>query len=120
MDLNVVLAIGWAVTVLLLILTFRFWRSSAADLRSAVSNTRSLSTKYGQMSEQFMPFVSAYPWDPQRFRFIGSPIDGVQFEEDRVILIEFKTATSKLSARQRQIRDQVQGGRVEFQEFRLE
>ena len=87
-----------------------------------LSGTRGLlqEFKYGQMSEQFMPFVSAYPWDPQRFRFIGSPIDGVQFEEDRVILIEFKTATSKLSARQRQIRDQVQGGRVEFQEFRLE
>ena len=67
-----------------------------------------------------MPFVSDYLWDPQGFRFIGSPIDGVQFEEDRVILVEFKTATSKLSARQRQIRDIVGDGRIEFREFRLE
>ena len=71
------------------------------------------------MTEQFMPFVPDYPWDPQRFRFIGSPIDGIQFEDDKVILLEFKTATSKLSARQRMIRDQVRDGRVEFEEFRL-
>ena len=67
-----------------------------------------------------MPFVPDYPWDPQRFRFIDSPIDGVQFEEDKVILVEFKTATSRLTAGQRAIRDQVRNGQVEFEEFRLE
>ena len=48
------------------------------------------------MTEQFMPFVHNYPWDPGRFRFIGSPIDGIQFEEDRVIIVEFKTGSSTL------------------------
>ena len=72
------------------------------------------------MTEQFMPFLPDYPWDPQRFRFIGAPIDGVQFEEDRVILVEFKTGTSRLTEAQRRIRDQVVGGHVEFEELRID
>ena len=30
-------------------------------------------------------------------RFLGAPIDGVQFEDDRVILVEFKSGRSRLS-----------------------
>ena len=83
-------------------------------------NKKSLSSKYGKMSEQFMPFIQTYPWDPQNFRFLGSPVDGVQFESDSVIFVEFKTAGSGLSGRQRQIRDQVREGNVQFHEFRLD
>ena len=43
----------------------------------------------------------------------------VQFEEDQVILMEFKTADSKLSSTQRRIRDLVRKGKVSFEEFRL-
>ena len=117
---TVALAGALVVAILAVVLLYRLWRSARSELRGARFHGQSLSSKYGKMTEQFMPFVSDYPWDPQGFRFIGSPIDGVQFEEDRVILVEFKTATSKLSARQRQIRDIVGDGRVEFREFRLE
>ena len=119
MELNVVFISALALTSALLVVFFRLWRRSVADLQSAASRSQSLSTKYGQMTEQFMPFIPEYPWDPQRFRFIGSPIDGIQFEDDAVILVEFKAATSKLSTKQRQIRDQVRDGRVEFRELRL-
>ena len=118
--LSAALVISLVVAALALGALFRLWRAALSDLKAARSSSQSLSTRYGQMSEQFMPFVSNYPWDPQRFRFIGSPVDGVQFEDDRVILVEFKTASSKLSARQRAIRDQVRDGRVEFEEFRID
>ena len=109
-----------AVSLLSLWLFFALWRRTRSDLRIVRSSRQSLSTKYGQMTEQFMPFVSSYPWDPGRFRFIGSPIDGIQFEEDRVIVVEFKTGSSTLTSRQRRIRDQIKEGRVEFQEIRLD
>ena len=118
--LDMVLLVALVVATLLLVLFFQLWRTAMSGLRSARFSNRSLSSKYGKMTEQFMPFIPEYPWDPQRFRFIGSPVDGVQFEDDRVIFVEFKTAGGKLSARQRAIRDQVRGGRVEFQELRLE
>ena len=83
------------------------------------SRRQSQSTRYGQMTEQFMPFLDDYPWDPQHFRFLGSPIDGVQFEDDKVILVEFKTGNSQLSRNQRRIRDQVSEGQVEFEVIRV-
>ena len=40
-------------------------------------------------------------------------------EEDKIVLVEFKSAGSKLSTRQRRIRDLVNEGHVEFQEIRI-
>ena len=72
------------------------------------------------MSEQFMPFLKDYPYDPQNFRFIGSPIDGIQFEDDKIILIEFKTSNSQLTDRQKKIAELIWQKKVEFEEHRIE
>ncbi len=79
----------------------------------------SLSSKYGKMSEQFMPFLEHYPFDRQNFRFIGTPIDGIQFEDDRVVFVEFKTGSSTLTAKQRLVRELIKDRKVEFREFRI-
>ena len=81
---------------------------------------RSQSTKYGQLTEQFMPLLDSYPWNPSGFKFLGNPIDGIQFENDRIVLVEFKTASSKLSKTQREIKNLVASNKVEFREIRLE
>ena len=119
---NLILALGLALAVSLLLVALLglMWRGTRARLQASRFSSQSLSTKYGKMTEQFMPFVETFPWDPQRFRFIGSPIDGVQFEDDKIIFVEFKVASSHLSARQRRIRDLIQAGHVEFKEFRLD
>ena len=80
---------------------------------------RSLSSKYGKMTEQFLPLIDSYPWNSEKFRFLGSPIDGVQFENDKVIFVEFKTGDSQLSKNQRRIRDIVQANKVEFKVIRI-
>ncbi|HBO60123.1 TPA: hypothetical protein DD449_00345 [Candidatus Berkelbacteria bacterium] len=72
------------------------------------------------MTEQFMPFLKDYPYDPCNFRFLGSPIDGVQFEEDKVIFIEFKTANSKMSDKQRNIADLIYRKKIDFEEHRID
>jgi hypothetical protein len=46
--------------------------------------------------------------------------DGVQFEEDKIVMIEFKSAGSQLSTRQRRIRNLVREGKVDFQEIRVD
>jgi len=81
---------------------------------------RSQSSKYGKMTEQFLPFLEDYPYNPQDFRFLGTPIDGIQFADDKVVLTEFKTAQSQLSVKQKKIRQLVEEGKVEFEEHRLE
>ena len=88
-------------------------------LKQELFRKRSLSSKYGKLTEQFLPLVDSFPWDPGNFRFLGSPIDGVQFEDDRIILVEFKAANSRLSPRQSHIRDLVNDGRVGFEVVRV-
>jgi len=106
--------------VIFYLLNRRLYRSvdgleiEITDLRS---RKQSLSTKYGKMTEMFFPLLDAY--DHDNFRFIGNPIDGIQFEEDRIILVEFKMGDSQLSTRQRRIRKMVAENRVQFEEHRI-
>ena len=104
----------------LVILLFILWRRAMARHAEVAFSKNSLSSKYGKMTEQFMPFLKDYPYDPQNFRFLGTPIDGIQFENDKIILIEFKAADSKLTDRQKQIAEQVWQKRIEFEEHRIE
>ena len=88
-------------------------------LKLEVFRKRSQSSKYGKLTEQFLPLVDSFPWEPGNFRFLGTPIDGVQFEDDRIILVEFKAANSRLSRRQSHIRDLVNDGKVGFEVVRV-
>ena len=54
-------------------------------LDDELSRQKSLSTTYGRITEQWFPLMQAYPYDPGGFRFLGTPVDGVQFEEDRIV-----------------------------------
>lgn len=112
--------------VFLLIIVIALYRRSRKrnnelklQLDELISKKQSLSTKYGKMTEQFMPFLETYPYDKQNFRFIGSPIDGVQFEKDRIIFVEFKAGEHQLSVTQKAIKELVDRGKVQFDEFRI-
>lgn len=87
------------------------------QLDDADSRQRSLSTTYGRITEQWFPLLGEYPYDPQEFRFLGSPVDGVQFNEDSVVFVEFKANKSRLSEKQRRIRKLVEEGHVYWEEF---
>ncbi|MCA1810720.1 MAG: hypothetical protein LC623_01760 [Halobacteriales archaeon] len=107
---------GWALTVLLWLWTTVSLLRRLRTLRSA---KQSQSTRYGQISEQFAPHLESWPWDPKGFRFIGSPVDGVQFTEEGVVFVEIKAADGRLTPQQAAIKRQVQEGRVAWHEVRL-
>jgi predicted Holliday junction resolvase-like endonuclease len=121
MDLAALVAAGLAI---LLVLSWWAWAASTRGLRRRVkdldSSKRSQSTRYGQTMEQFAPFLAEWPWDPKGFRFIGSPVDGVQFNEDGVVFVEIKSADSRLSPIQQTIKRHVKEGRVEWHEVRFD
>lgn len=107
-----------------LVLSWWAWWASTRRLRRRVkdldSSKRSQSTRYGQTMEQFAPFLAEWPWDPKGFRFIGSPVDGVQFNEDGIVFVEIKSADSRLSPLQQAIKRHVKEGRVEWHEVRFD
>lgn len=88
-------------------------------IKEVISAKQSLSTTYGKISEQFAPFMAHYPYDPQNFRFIGTPIDGVQFNEKEIVFVEIKSSKSKPNPNQNRIRQLIESGRVRWMEFRI-
>ena len=83
------------------------------------SEKQSLSTTYGKITEQFAPFMEKYPYAIENFRFIGSPVDGIQFEDDQIIFVEFKANKSKLTTTQNKIKKLIQERKVKWFEFKL-
>lgn len=81
---------------------------------------RSLSASYGRITEQWFPLMKGYPYDSAGFRFLGTPVDGVQFEDDRVIFVEFKSHRSELSAQQKKLKKAIQAGKVAWEEYHFQ
>jgi predicted Holliday junction resolvase-like endonuclease len=116
---NVIIALV-ALSVLLLLLAMHYKRrvDALADLLADErSRQRSLSTVYGRISEQWFPLMDRYPYDSQSFRFLGTPVDGIQFEEDRIVFCEFKANQSALSPLQKQIKRLIETKQVYWEEF---
>ncbi len=84
-----------------------------------LTRQKSLSATYGRITEQWFPLMDAYPYDARHFRFLGTPIDGVQFEEDRIVFVEFKANRSQLSPEQRRIKELVEEGYVYWETYRF-
>ncbi len=94
------------------------------DLKSRYSqlafSKASQSVKYGQLTEQWIPFSSKFPYNSQNFRFIGKPIDGISFEDDKIVFVEFKSNKSSLNDAQKKVRDLVEKKKVEWFELRAD
>jgi len=112
----------FVILLLLVAAVFLLFRSNSflkQRIEDLIFRSNSQSVKYGKLTEQFIPFVEDFPFSSQNFRFLGSPIDGVVFEEDKIIFAEFKTASSQLSKKQKNIKQLVKDKKVEWFEYHL-
>ena len=71
------------------------------------------------MAEHWIPFSAKFPYNARNFRFIGNPIDGVSFEDDKLVIVEFKSNKSSLSKTQKKIKKLVEDKKVEWLEFKI-
>ena len=107
------------ILLFIIIVLFLMLRTAYTASRNHRFQRHSLASKYGKMTENFMPFLADYPYDPHNFRFLGNPIDGISFEDDKLVFIEFKAATSRLTPKQMKIRELIENRRVIFEEHRI-
>src|SRR3989344_7140457 len=107
--------------LLILIIVYLLTRLSSLEraLGDLQFSKASQSVKYGKMTEHFIPFTKEFPFDPTNFRFIGTPIDGIVFDEDKIIFAEFKAAGSQLSPKQKRIKELVEQRKIEWYEHRV-
>jgi len=83
------------------------------------SKNKSQSVLHGNKIEQFMPFMKNYPYNPENFKFLGKPVDGISFNEKEIVFVEFKTGNSQLSKKQRCIQDLIDSNQVVFKEIKI-
>jgi len=85
---------------------------------------RSHAVTVGKVTEHIVPYLPGFDFDPRDIRFLGSPIDFIVFDGlssghvRRVVFVEVKTATSRLSGRERTVRVAVQARQVDWLELR--
>ena len=106
-------------SMLIIFILRKYYKNKINQLDNSLTKIKSdkisQSTKYGQISEEFFPLEQSYPYESKNFKFLGNPIDGIQFNDDRIIIIEFKTNKSQLSQKQRHIRDLIINNKVDFE-----
>jgi predicted Holliday junction resolvase-like endonuclease len=101
------------------------WKARYTSLIREDAVQRSQAVTTGKVQEQLVPYLPSFPYNPKDVRFLGSPVDLVVFEGlnegrlRRVVFVEVKTGSSGLSLRERQIRDVVQAGDVDWAELRV-
>ena len=87
----------------------------ALTYRTAVSP---LHERIGKLtSQQYHAFMKQYPYDPENFRYIGDPVDGIQFEEDKILFVWFKTRKTIRTPEQDHIKNLLENGNVSWFEW---
>ncbi len=121
--MDIILAILLVFVFFLLVILLYYFYKRSRDFEERLQQLRfdknSQSVRYGKTVEQWIPFSNNFPFSHQDFRFIGTPIDGIAFEKDKIVFVEFKAADSKLSEKQKQIRQLVENKKIEWFELNV-
>ena len=127
----VLLAFGFL--FLIFLLTLKEWRKNKKELKEfkienvalikqyhkELHHRKSSEVRLGKIGENLAPFVKCWPWDANGFRFLGNPVDGIQFNDKEIIFVEIKTGGARLSKSQKKFKDLVNQGKVSFVTFKI-
>lgn len=80
---------------------------------------------WGQSCESLVPWLPEFEYSPPDVKHFGAPIDLVIFDGmtqgnlRKIVFMEIKTGSSQITPRERQIREAIEDGRVEFKMLRV-
>lgn len=103
----------------------KFWENEIPEIRKDAIG-RSRAVLGGQFSEQLAPYFPNFPYSPTECKFLGKPIDFLVFEGldegeiTQVKFIEVKTGKSKLSKKEKSLREAIENKKVKWEEYRLD
>jgi predicted Holliday junction resolvase-like endonuclease/predicted RNA-binding Zn-ribbon protein involved in translation (DUF1610 family) len=103
----------------------RLFKDSEKIIRSkSVSSSRR--SLVGKFIERFIPFLKKLPYEPSDMHFLGQPVDYIVFQGlhedkiDRVIFVEVKTGSSKLTKREKSLKETIEKKRVGWKEINID
>jgi predicted Holliday junction resolvase-like endonuclease len=91
--------------------------------KSVSSSRRSL---VGKFIEKFVPFLKMLDYEASDMHFLGQPVDYIIFdglhkdEIEKVVFVEVKTGDSKLTKREKSLKDTIEKRRVEWKEINID
>ena len=86
------------------------YRSAVNPLQQTINKLRS-QQKYCDETMKY------YPYNADNFRFVGDPIDGIQFEKNIILFVRFKKNDAPRSKEQNHIKTLLENGNIEWFEF---
>jgi len=119
------LALGLVIGLLIGLLYLIAWKAKHTSAIRQDAVQRSQAVTLGKVSEQLVPLLPGFAFNPKDVRFLGSPVDLVVFDGlndgdvRQVVFVEVKTGSAGLSGRERQVRDAILEKRVRWDELRL-
>ena len=104
----------------------REWEDKIPGVRQDAIN-RSRAGLGGKFSENLAPYFPDFPFHPTELRWLGgSPVDYIAFngmDNDSIqelVFLEIKSGKSKLTTREKQIKELVEKKKVRWQEYRVD
>lgn len=85
--------------------------------RTAVTPLQHRIEKLSSQQELHKENLKYYPYDPAKFRFIGEPVDGIQFEKDVILFVRFKKGSTPRTKEQDEVKTLIESGKVKWFEF---
>ncbi len=79
----------------------------------------------GNFSEQLAPFLPDFKYAPNECKFLGKPIDFLVFKGldenkiDEIVFVEVKSGKSKLSKREKGLKEAIENKKVRWEEYRV-
>lgn len=106
--------------------TYR-WTDTDVEAARRHSVNQSHAVVTGKVQEHLAPLLPEFAsqFNPRDARFLGSPVDFVVFDGldgqqvTEVVFVEVKTGKSRLSAREKLVKEAVEAKRVRYLEMRL-
>lgn len=87
--------------------------------KKLINQKKSSEVLTGKVVEQIAPFLDGFKHDPRNARFIGAPIDYIIFDDEEIIFLEVKSRNSTLTSKQKKIKNQINSGKVRWEELHI-
>jgi predicted Holliday junction resolvase-like endonuclease len=90
------------------------------SFRTAVSPLQQTMERLTSKQESYQESMKYYPYNPNNFRFIGTPIDGIQFEDDMILFVRFHPDNTPFTTEQNRIKSLIGNKKVGWFDFPIE
>lgn len=87
--------------------------------KESFGKQKSEQVRLGLVSENIMPFLDDFGYDPSKVRGLFNPIDLIVFDNEEIVFVELKSGDSKLSTKQKQIKRLIEEKQVRFEVHRV-